>query len=116
MDTSVVLQDGEIKVAADVLEARRAVCPPLQPVIREGSVVIRDIRMWHRGMPNHTPNPRPMIAMIHWVSWYPVGNLKFPKGTESIFVHPDLVTCADFVDGEIDHISAPGGFEYEAEK
>jgi ectoine hydroxylase-related dioxygenase (phytanoyl-CoA dioxygenase family) len=30
-----------------------------------GSIVIRDIRMWHRGTPNKSNQPRPNIAMIY---------------------------------------------------
>jgi len=113
LDTTVVHQEGDIKVPADVLERRAAVVPPVQPTVRAGSIVIRDIRMWHAGMPNHTPEPRPMIAMIHWVSWFPTHPLRFPKGTESLFEHPDLYTQATFTEDPIDHISAPGGFEYD---
>lgn len=112
LDTSVVMQQGDIKVSAEVLEARRSVEPPMQPTVRAGSLVLRDIRMWHAGMPNHTPTPRPMIAMIHYVSWWPTKPLRFPKGTESIFDHPDMKTDALFTDEAIDHIEAPGAYEY----
>ena len=115
LDTSVVMQDGDIKVSAERLAARAAEVPPLQPVVRAGSVVIRDMRLWHRGMPNFTDVPRPMMAMIHYVAWWPVGKIKFPAGTEAIFEHPDLRTSAEFVTGEIDHISSPGGFEFTPE-
>lgn len=115
LDTSVVMQDGDIKVAPEVLEKRRAEVPPIQPTVRKGSVVIRDLRLWHAGMPNHTQEIRPMIAMIHFVSWWPTGALKFPKGTEAIFEHPDLVTHAEFTDEAVDHISNPGGFEFDEE-
>jgi len=115
LDTSVVMQHGEIKVSAEALAKQAAIAPPLQPVVRAGSVVIRDMRLWHRGMPNYTDVPRPMMAMIHYVAWWPVGKLRFPKGTEAIFEHPVLRTSVEFVDEAIDHISAPGGFEYTPE-
>ena len=112
LDTSVVMQTGDIKVSAEVLEARAKVEPPVQPTVKLGSIVLRDIRMWHAGMPNHSDSPRPMIAMIHFVSWWPTSTLKFPVGTESIFKHPDLVTHAEFTEEAIDYISAPGAYEY----
>lgn len=115
-DTSVVFQDGDIKVSPQALEARRVIEPPIQPVVKAGSLVVRDIRMWHAGMPNRTSVPRPMIAMIHFVSWWPTTPLKFPKGTESIFEHPDLRTDAVFTDEAVDHIAAPGAYEYEASR
>lgn len=104
----------DIKIPAEILEARRAVCPPIQPSYRRGAAVIRDIRMWHAGMPNRTPNPRPMIAMIHVPWWFDVGTpLVFPRDAEPWFQHPVLRQAARFVDGPIDHIAAPHGYEYE---
>jgi hypothetical protein len=112
LDTSIVMQDGDIKVAKEVYEARRKVCPELQPNIKAGSIVIRDIRMWHAGMPNHTKTPRPMIGMIHYVGWWWTAPLPFPKGTEKYFEHPDLRWHNEYTDEPIDHISAPGSYEY----
>lgn len=104
----------DIKIPPAVLAARRAVSPPLQPTFRRGSVLIRDIRLWHAGMPNHTDQPRPMLAMIHACSWLDTGRpLRFPVGTESLFAHPVLTTAAEFTDQSIDHIHAPQGFEYD---
>jgi ectoine hydroxylase-related dioxygenase (phytanoyl-CoA dioxygenase family) len=116
LDTSVIMQDGDIKVGAEALEARRAVEPPVQPTVKAGSIVIRDIRMWHAGMPNRTQTPRPMLAMIHFVSWWPTSPIKFAKGSEGLFEHPELITHAEFTDDVIDHIANPGGFEFEPEK
>ena len=59
----------DIKIHKALLAARRAVAPPFQPTMRRGSMLIRDIRLWHAGMPNTTSEPRPMIAMIHTSSW-----------------------------------------------
>ena len=109
--------DKDIKVPSEVLEARRAVCPPIQPSYRRGSALIRDMRLWHAGMPNRTEIPRPMIAMIHVPHWLESGfPLVFPKESEGWFTHPTLRTCARFVDGPIDHIRAPHGYEYEVER
>ena len=103
----------DIKIPAEVIEARRAVRPPFQPTVPRGSVIIRDIRMWHAGMPNRTDRPRPMIAMIHACRWLQTGApLRFPVATEPFFEHPVLRTCAKFVDEPIDHIHAPVGYEY----
>jgi ectoine hydroxylase-related dioxygenase (phytanoyl-CoA dioxygenase family) len=111
LDTTVSVHDS-IEVPPGVLEQRRALSPPIQPSIRAGSVLIRDIRLWHAGMPNHTNVPRPMIAMIHAAAWLAVDTLKFPRGTEAFFEHPDLVTCAEFVDDPIDYIGAPHAYAY----
>ncbi|KAF2738928.1 phytanoyl-CoA dioxygenase family protein [Polyplosphaeria fusca] len=59
---------GRIKAAP--LERRRAERPPSQPVVKKGSIIIRDLRLWHGGKPNLTQVPRVMLAMIHFAPWY----------------------------------------------
>ena len=104
VDTTYTIHDGSSRVAPDLLEARRAVRPPIQPDLKLGSVLIRDIRMWHAGMPNRTTQPRPMLAMIHACSWWSNSNpIVFPQGTESFFTHPELTTDACFVPEQIDY-------------
>ncbi|GAW25377.1 putative phytanoyl- dioxygenase [Rosellinia necatrix] len=44
--------------------------PPVQPNIKKGSIVIRDLRLWHAGMPNMSREVRVMLAQIHFASWY----------------------------------------------
>jgi len=114
LEPTVAVQDGDIVLPQELLEARRSIRPPLQPVVKAGSVVIRDIRMWHAGMPNRTLNPRPMIAMIHSVSWYPTGKVTFAKGSEAFLEHSDLKWCVNFEDTAIDHISRVQGFMSES--
>ena len=84
---------------------RRETVPPIQPSMRVGSVLIRDTRLWHNGMPNHTNTPRPMIAMIHWIHWWSDKNpIPFAQGAEAFFTHPDLKTNAVFVTEPVDYI------------
>lgn len=112
LDTTVSVQ-GDIKVPVEAVERRRAVAPPFQPTVGRGGVLIRDIRLWHAGMPNLTDQPRPMIAMIHNASWLKLKKpLRFPAGTEAFFQDSDLITHARFVEGPIDHIHAPQAYEY----
>lgn len=62
---------GRIRTAA--LEARRLRRPPLQPPVPRGALVVRDLRLWHAGMPNTRTEPdavRVMLAMIHFAPWY----------------------------------------------
>lgn len=51
------------RIKEHLLESRKAVSGPLQPVIEKGSLVIRDLRLWHAGMPNWTDEVRVMLAM-----------------------------------------------------
>jgi len=115
-DTTITVQQGDIKLSPEVVEARRAVRPPLQPTVRAGGVVIRDLRLWHAGMPNLTDTPRPMIAMIHWVSWWPGGRVKFPKSAEAFFQHPVLRTDAEFVEGPINYIAHGGAYDFRKDE
>ncbi len=104
LDTRYSISQGSLRIPEDVLNARRAIVPPIQPTIPVGSIVIRDIRLWHAGTPNHTQMPRPMIAMIHWISWWTEGSVTFPQSAEDFLKHPDLTTVAHFVDGPVDYL------------
>jgi hypothetical protein len=112
LDTTI--SDGDIKIPDDALEHMRAQTQPLQPSVPAGSLLIRDMRVWHGGMPNRTDTPRPMIAMIHWARWWNAGKpLLFAKGSEEIFADSPLETIAEFVDGPIDYINRNKKYDYK---
>lgn len=52
------------------LARQRQISPPTQPSLKKGSIVIRDLRLWHAGMPNTTDQTRVMLAMIHFAPWF----------------------------------------------
>ena len=84
-----------------------------QPTVQAGSVVIRDVRMWHAGMPNRTNVPRVMIAMIHWVSWWNDSDVpSFLERDKEFFTHPVLRTSARFVKGPIDYVHKSESYDY----
>lgn len=56
------------RIKEDLLEKRKQVSGPMQPVIEKGSIVIRDLRLWHAGMPNWTDEVRVMLAMSESMS------------------------------------------------
>jgi ectoine hydroxylase-related dioxygenase (phytanoyl-CoA dioxygenase family) len=58
------------RIKKDLLEQRRATRPPCQPTIKKGSIIIRDLRLWHGGRPNLSKEIRVMLAMIHFAPWY----------------------------------------------
>ncbi|EEU39363.1 uncharacterized protein NECHADRAFT_94287 [Fusarium vanettenii 77-13-4] len=58
------------RIREDLLRQREKLSPPLQPVIKKGSIIIRDLRLWHAGMPNTTQETRVMLAMIHFAPWF----------------------------------------------
>lgn len=50
------------RIKKDLLEKRREERGPSQPVVKKGSVIIRDLRLWHGGKPNMGDMPRVMLA------------------------------------------------------
>jgi len=43
--------------------------PPLQPSTKKGSLILRDLRLWHAGMPHITEKPRMMLAFVIQPRW-----------------------------------------------
>lgn len=58
------------RIIADQLASRRKMRPPIQPVVPKGSIIIRDLRLWHCGKPNIEGTTRVLLAMIHFAPWY----------------------------------------------
>jgi hypothetical protein len=50
-------------ITPEVMEARRAVAPPIQIRAPKGAVVFRELRVWHRGQPNRSALPRHMLCL-----------------------------------------------------
>jgi ectoine hydroxylase-related dioxygenase (phytanoyl-CoA dioxygenase family) len=68
--TNKVLEQGSLSIKRDLVEARRKIRPPVQPSLPKGSLIIRDFRLWHAGMPKHTDDPRVMIVTVLFPTWY----------------------------------------------
>ncbi len=82
---------------------RREIAPPIRGSAKKGSVLIRDIRLWHRGVPNLSDEPRHMIAMIHRIHWLRTNRrLKYQTGCEAAFENSELDHNADFVKDKLD--------------
>ena len=91
------------RIDAEQEAARRDICPPVRGNAKKGSALIRDMRVWHRGVPNSSDTPRHMIAMIHRVEWLRSKRpLKYRIGCEAAFENSDLDPNAEFVDAELD--------------
>ncbi len=50
---------------AAAIEDRAAELPSVRTTVPAGSIILRDMRTWHRGMPNRTNDIRTMLAMIY---------------------------------------------------
>lgn len=58
------MPDNDGVIRKELVEARRKLCPPVQPLLPKGSIIIRDFRLWHAGMPNRTDEPRVMLVTV----------------------------------------------------
>ena len=107
--------DGSARVTDEHLATWRAKRPPIQPTVKRGSVVLRDIRLWHAGMPNRTAQPRPMIAMIHWCGWFADWDgIEIPERSCSFFENKALHTNLQVVpDDQFDHIKHGGAYDVD---
>lgn len=89
-------------VRHELLEARRAVRPPAQVTVPFGSVLIRDPRTWHAGMPNPSDEDRIMVGIAYQSNWFPPHRrLKAPESARAILTSNERVeTLADFYPDE----------------
>ena len=95
-------------ITEEQIDRQRNIASPIQLNIKKGSVLIRDVRLWHRGMPNKSEEIRHMIAMIHHVSWFHRPHtLCFQKGSESVFDCNLLDANAQFTDEIPEYIFGP---------
>lgn len=58
-------ENMDFGIRHELLEERRRTAPPIQPVVKKGSVVLRDLRLWHAGLSNPAVDPRIMLAFVH---------------------------------------------------
>lgn len=92
-------------IRANLLEERRKISPPIQPSLPKGSLVIRDFRLWHAGMPNTTDEPRVMLVSVQFPHWYR-SNLKMrlPIGIQRTMSWGDVVPCVDWQEDGYDYL------------
>lgn len=95
---------GSKRVEAEVAEERRQTHPPIRGVTRKGSLIVRDKRIWHRGMPNHSGDVRHMLSMIYNIFWIKgAGPVKFSKDCEPVFQDSGLAPNYEFTDDGLDN-------------
>ena len=84
---------------------QREISAPIRGEAEKGSVLIRDMRVWHRGVPNHSNEIRHMIAMVHNIHWRARNRkLQYGTGCEDAFDSVDLDHNAIFTDQPIDYL------------
>jgi hypothetical protein len=93
---------------------RAQVSPPFQPTLPAGTILIRDMRTWHAGCPNMTPDPRIMLTFVYFPQyWRCRTKIQLPmKLREEVkkWEHVDMESGTIWKEGEIDYL----GMEFEA--
>lgn len=94
-----------LTIRPDLLEERRKHSPPIQARTKRGSLIIRDLRLWHAGMPNLTDEPRVMLAFVASPAWWQGrSKILLPRDVkEMVEGWGELAFAAEYVDGEVDH-------------
>lgn len=61
------VQEIDVPTMAPIIAARAAdpATAPVQVVVPRGGAMFRDLRCWHRGMPNFSSMPRHMIGVAY---------------------------------------------------
>lgn len=98
--------EEQLPIRPELLEERRKHSPPVQACTKKGSLVIRDLRLWHAGMPNLTDEPRVMLAFVAQPSWYQAnGKVILPKLVKEMVESwsDEMQFDAQYIVGEVDH-------------
>ena len=105
-------------VPSAIAAERGEECPPENPRTAPGDVLIRDVRLWHRGVPNRSARPRHMIALILSAPTPETSErkLRFGRGCEAALEGHDADANAEYADGPIDYLFGPTRRIYQGQK
>jgi ectoine hydroxylase-related dioxygenase (phytanoyl-CoA dioxygenase family) len=96
-------EPGLLHIKKEIVEERRKHSPPIQACTKKGSLVIRDLSLWHAGMPNKTDEPRVMLAFVVQPAWFQGrSKVKLPLDVKDMVESWELEFNAEWV-GEVDH-------------
>lgn len=107
------LHSGNRFPTAEMIAEREAKRPAERVLAQRGDLVMRDMRVWHGGMPNRTQTHRPMLALVHRHVKPEQGTFEAEEGSEDFWSsHPLLQSSPFFVPKPIDYLrqghSRPG--------
>ncbi|KIV78624.1 hypothetical protein PV11_06257 [Exophiala sideris] len=95
-----------LTIKQDLVEQRRKHSPPVQASTKRGSLVIRDLRLWHAGMPNLTDEPRVMLAFVASPAWWQGrSQILLPRDVKDLVEgwSDEMGYDAIYVNGVVDH-------------
>ena len=103
----------DIKIDPDLVRERKSLHPPVRGNTAKGSILIRDSRLWHRGTPNDSDQPRFMIALTHGAAFMSRHRTTvFSREVESVFTSCDPVTEYVISDEPIPYLERHGTYDY----
>ena len=96
----------DTRPVTDETEAdRRSFAPPIQASTRKGDLLIRDSRLWHRGVPNPSDEKRQMIAVVYNIKWMTnKRTLFFGKRAEAMFEEASVVADAEYLEPPFEYL------------
>jgi hypothetical protein len=101
-------------IPLEMVEKRREVKPPVQPTIPKGALIIRDLRLWHAGMPNQVDEPRVMLVSIHFPKWYRTEQkILLPESVKGKIQWGDLVPCVEYVPDGYDYLQGQHDHDFD---
>ncbi|KAI1644372.1 uncharacterized protein F4817DRAFT_346769 [Daldinia loculata] len=72
-------------ILPELVAQRQDISPPARACTRKGSIIIRDLRLWHAGLPNLTSSARVMLAFVWQASWWcGRGSVRLPAATQTV--------------------------------
>jgi hypothetical protein len=99
------LHSGNRLPTEDMLTEWQAHRPTERTLANRGDLLLRDMRVWHGGMPNRTQTHRPMLALVLRHEKPALGTFAAEEGSESFWSsHPLLQTSPYFVPRPIDYL------------
>lgn len=104
----VIRTEGTNRIDKQLHMERRTQVSPIQMRMEPGDVLIRDVRLWHRGVPNHSTHARHMIALIVTSGDLETKHkLKFEDGCQEALEGHAVDANATYVDEPIEYLLAP---------
>ena len=98
------LTGGQVGIPVEWQEERRAVRPPIQVSQSRGSVLLRDARLWHAGVPNTAGRVRVMVGVGYAPIWYSAEPLIFPSDARPVVEALSVPVRAEYRADPGDHL------------
>jgi ectoine hydroxylase-related dioxygenase (phytanoyl-CoA dioxygenase family) len=97
---------GSTRISEEAQKDRLSIEPPIRLETLKGDVILRDPRLWHRGVPNKSDKVRHLIAMVH-SKWFYQNDvrLRVSKNALNSFNDSELITRLEMVPDDYDYLS-----------